>query len=114
MNIIGEVKGRNILIVDDLIDTAGTFCGAVEALRKAGAREIYGACTHPLLSGQAVRRIAESDVSTLFVTDTIPLDAAAVATGKIEILTVANIFGDAIKRGYKNQSISSLFDIDKG
>ncbi len=114
MNIIGEVKGRNILIVDDLIDTGGTFCGAVGALRKAGAREIYGACTHPLLSGQAIGRIAHSDVSTLFVTDTIPLEAKAVASGKIEILSVADIFGEAIRRGYKNQSISSLFDIDKG
>jgi len=114
MNIIGEVKGRNILIVDDLIDTAGTFCGAVEALRKAGARDIYGACTHPVLSGQAIQRIAQSDVAKVFVTDTIPLDTKAVATKKIEVLTVANIFGDAIKRGFKNQSISSLFDIDKG
>ena len=114
MNIIGEVKGRNILIVDDLIDTGGTFCGAVGALRKAGAGDIYGACTHPLLSGQAIQRIAASDVSTLFVTDTIPLDERALGTGKIEILSVADIFGEAIKRGYKNQSISSLFDIDKG
>jgi ribose-phosphate pyrophosphokinase len=114
MNIIGEVKGRNILIVDDLIDTAGTFCGAVDALRRAGARDIYGACTHPVLSGRAIRRIADSEVSKVFVTDTIPLGEKAPTTDKIEVLSVANIFGDAIKRGFKNQSISSLFDIDKG
>ncbi len=114
MNIIGEVKGRNILIVDDLIDTAGTFCSAAEALRVAGAGKIYGACTHPLLSGRALQRIEGSAVSKVFVTDTIPITSRISGTGKIEVLSVAKIFGDAIKRGFKNQSISSLFDIDKG
>jgi len=114
MNIIGNAQGRNILIVDDLIDTAGTFCNAVEALQHAGANNIYGACTHPVLSGSAMKRIESSGVSKIFVTDTIPLDEKSAANGKIQVLTVANLLGDAIKRGFKNQSISSLFDVDKG
>lgn len=114
MNIIGNAEGRSILIVDDLIDTGGTFCGAAEALRKGGATEIYGACTHPILSGNAAERIARSVVSKLYVTDTIPLDSKCQKAGKLEVLSVAEIFGEAIKRGFKNQSISSLFDVDKG
>jgi ribose-phosphate pyrophosphokinase len=114
MNIIGEVENRNILIVDDLIDTGGTFCNAVQALRKTGAKEIYGACTHPLLSGNAIDRIAQSDVSKLYVTDTISLESRHMVTEKIEVLSVADIFGEAILRGFNNQSISSLFDVDKG
>lgn len=112
MNIIGNVEGRNILIVDDLIDTGGTFCGAADALKAKGALEIYGACTHPILSGNAVERLASSAVSKLYVTDSIPLPARG-AGGKIEVLTVSEIFGEAIRRGFTNQSISSLFDVDK-
>jgi ribose-phosphate pyrophosphokinase len=114
MNIIGEVKGRNILIVDDLIDTGGTFCNAVKALKDAGAGEIFGACTHPLLSGDAVSRIQKSDVSKLFVTDTIAFDPKVDKAKKIHVLSVADVFGEAIVRGFRNQSISSLFDVDKG
>jgi len=114
MNIIGEVKGRNILIVDDLIDTGGTFCSAAGALHEAGAREIYGACTHALLSGNSTERIASSPVSRLFVTDTIELGSKCAGSKVIEVLSVADLFAEAIKRGYKNQSISSLFDVDKG
>jgi ribose-phosphate pyrophosphokinase len=114
MNIIGDPKGRNILIVDDLIDTGGTFCAAAEALRKAGAKEIYGACTHPILSGDAVARIERSPVSRMFVTDTIALDSKVARSKVISILSVSDVFAEAIRRGYKNQSISSLFDVDKG
>ena len=114
LNIIGPAEGRNILIVDDLIDTAGTFCSAVEALKKAGARQIYGACTHPVLSGSAAGRIAKSDISKIYVTDTIALNSKTSTSKKIRILSVADLFGDAIARGFKNQSISSLFDVDKG
>jgi len=113
MNIIGNVEGRNILIVDDLIDTGGTFCGAADALKANGALEIYGACTHPILSGDAIERIRKSAVSKVYVTDTIPLSAAAAAMGKIELLTVSELFGEAIRRGFSNLSISSLFDVDK-
>ena len=114
MNIIGKVENRNILIVDDLIDTAGTFCNAVTALKNAGAKQIYGACTHPLLSGKAVERIKKSDVAKLYVTDTIPFDVKQGSAKKIEVLSVSTIFGDAISRGFQNKSISSLFDVDKG
>ncbi|HUN65568.1 MAG TPA: ribose-phosphate pyrophosphokinase [Bacteroidota bacterium] len=114
MNIIGEVKGRNILIVDDLIDTGGTFCSAVKALKDAGAKKIYGACTHPLFSGNALERILKSDIATVYVTDTIAPTRQIRSASKVEILSVANIFGDAIRRGFSNKSISSLFDIDKG
>jgi ribose-phosphate pyrophosphokinase len=114
MNIIGNVEGRNILIVDDLIDTGGTFCNAVQALKENGAKEIYGACTHPLLSGSAVEKIERSAISKLYATDTISLNSKAETLTKLELLSVDRIFSEAIKRGFSNKSISSLFDIDKG
>jgi ribose-phosphate pyrophosphokinase len=110
MNIIGEVKGRNILMVDDLIDTGGTFTKAIVALKEAGAENIYGACTHPILSDNAVERIQHSELCELVVTDTIPLRQPC---EKIKVLSVAPLFADAIKRSHNNESISSLFDIDK-
>jgi len=110
MNIIGDVEGKNILIIDDLIDTAGTFTNAVKALKAAGAKEIYGACTHPILSGKAIERINNSEISKITITDTVPLNEQS---EKLEVKSVAGIFAEAIKRTYKNQSISSLFDIDK-
>lgn len=112
MNIIGEVEGKDILLVDDLIDTAGTFVGAAKALKDKGARNIFGAVTHPLLSGPAYDRIKESFIDKLFVTDTINYDEKA--CDKIVTLSAAPIFGEAILRTFKNESISSLFNIDKG
>jgi ribose-phosphate pyrophosphokinase len=111
MNIIGNVKGKNILIVDDLVDTAGTLVNAVTALQKAGARDVYAAATHPVLSGSAIERITNSNLKKMVVTDTLPLRAEV---SKIEVESIAQLFGEAIKRSYKQQSISSLFDIDKG
>ena len=110
MNIIGKAEGRNILIVDDLIDTAGTFCNAAVALKEAGAREIYGACTHPILSGKALERIAKSPIKLVAVTDSIPV---ATHADKIEVRSSAKLFAEAILRTHNNQSISSLFDVDK-
>lgn len=110
MNIIGSVEGKNVLIVDDLLDTGGTFVNAAEALKKNGALEIYGACTHPILSGKAYERLEESVVSKLIVTDTIPLKCTS---PKIEVRSIAKIFAEAILRTHRNESISSLFDIDK-
>ncbi|MBI4534953.1 MAG: ribose-phosphate pyrophosphokinase [Ignavibacteriae bacterium] len=111
MNIIGEVKGKNILIVDDLVDTAGTMCNAVVALQKAGAKEVYAACTHAVLSGDAIERINKSNLKKIVVTDSIPLKNHC---AKIEVESVANIFAEAVKRTFKHMSISSLFDVDKG
>jgi len=111
MNIIGKVDGQNILIVDDLVDTAGTLSNAVKALLDAGAGDVYAACTHPVLSGGALEQIENSRLCKIVVTDTLPL---RVQSKKIEVLTVAEIFAEAMKRTVKHLSISSLFDIDKG
>lgn len=113
MNIIGDVDGKDILIVDDLIDTAGTFVGAIEALKEKGAKEIYGAITHPVLSGNALERISNSKVTKLFLTDTINTEAMH-KENKIQIVSSAELFAEAIRRTFNNESISSLFHIDKG
>ena len=111
MNIIGDVKKKNILIVDDLIDTAGTLCNAVKALKDAGARDVYAACTHAVLSGNAVERIRSSHLLKIVVTDSLPINGNC---PKIEVESVAWIFAEAMKRTFKHMSISSLFDVDKG
>jgi len=111
MNIIGDVNGKNILIVDDLVDTAGTLCNAVKALQKAGAKDVYAACTHPVLSGEAAARIRASGLKKMYVTDSIPVTTKSPT---IEVDSVARIFAEAIKRSFKHRSISSLFDVDKG
>ena len=113
MNIIGEVEGRNVLLVDDMIDTGGTFANAVKAMVKAGAEAVYGACTHPLFSGEAPQKIRESGVRQILVTDTIPLRQEIEETGLVSVKSVAGLFAEAIKRTHLHQSISSLFDVDK-
>ena len=110
MNIIGNVAGKNIIIVDDLIDTAGTFVNAVAAVKKNGAQDVYGACTHPILSGKAIERINASAVKSVVVTDSIQVRGES---DKIEFRSVARLFAEAIIRTHNNQSISSLFDVDK-
>jgi len=109
MNIIGNVKGKNVLIVDDLIDTANTFAAAVKALKKAGANDIYGAASHPILSGKALDKIENSCLKKLAVSNTIPLQRN---TKKIEVLDVSKLFSTAIIRNNENKSISSLFKIE--
>ncbi len=111
VHIIGSVQGKDVLLVDDLIDTGGTLVSAIEALKENGARNIYGSITHPLLSGPAIERINNSDITKLYVTDTIPLKNGS---DKIEVVTASDIFAEAIRRTYNNESISSLFDVDKG
>lgn len=106
MNIIGEVEGRNVVLIDDIIDTAGTLTSAATALRDAGALEIVAACTHPILSGPAYDRIESSALSKLVVTNTIPLPRPS---DRIEVVSVADIFSDAIGRIYTDESVSTLF-----
>jgi ribose-phosphate pyrophosphokinase len=115
-HIIGDVDGKDVLLVDDLIDTAGTFKGTVESLKKRGAKHIYASVTHPVLSGPAVDRILDSDIEKLFVLDTLPVDDDKLARlgNKIQVLSASAIFAEAILRINKNESISSLFDKDKG
>ncbi len=107
MNIIGEVAGRNVLLIDDMIDTAGTLTSAAEALKRAGALDINAAGTHALLSGPAYDRIEASDISRVIVTDTIPLKRTS---PKIEVVSVAEMFADAIHRIYTDDSVSTLFE----
>jgi ribose-phosphate pyrophosphokinase len=111
MNIIGDVRGRNILIVDDLVDTAGTLVNAVKALKAAGAKDVYAACTHPVLSGEAFERLKKSGLTRMVVSDTLPLKQKLPL---IEVESVGHLFAEAIKRTFKFKSISSLFDVDKG
>ncbi len=109
MQVIGEVKGRNILLIDDIVDTAGTLCNAAEALLARGAKGIYVACTHPILSGDAIERIAAAPITGMVVTDTIHLPPEK-CIDKIEVLTASSLLGEAIKRIHGEESISSLFD----
>ena len=113
MNIIGEVDGKDVLIVDDLIDTGGTIIGAVEALKEKGAKEIYAAITHPVLSGNALDRITDAHISKMYVSDTINIEGIR-PNQNIEVISSADLFAEAIRRTYNNESISSLFHIDKG
>ena len=107
-NIIGDVEDRNVIILDDLVDTAGSLIAAVAALKEKGAKQIYACCSHGLLSGQAVERIEESAISELVITDTIPL-RGDIKSSKIKVISTAPMVGEAIKRIHFEQSISSLF-----
>ncbi len=109
MNIIGEVEGRNAIILDDMVDTAGTLTQAAVALKSRGCSEVYACCTHPVLSGPAIKRIEASPINKLVVTNTIPLKPDAEASGKIIVLSVAEILGETIKRIYNSHSVSTLF-----
>ncbi len=107
MNIVGEVSEKNVLIVDDLVDTAGTLTNAASALKERGAQKIIATCTHPILSGPAYQRIEDSPINELLVTDTVPLRKPS---AKIRVLSVAGIFAEAMQRIHTNDSISVLFD----
>ncbi|MBM3354281.1 MAG: ribose-phosphate pyrophosphokinase [Betaproteobacteria bacterium] len=109
MNVIGEVRGRTCVIMDDMVDTAGTLCKAAEVLKKEGAIKVVAYCTHPVLSGGAVARIATSDLDELVVTDTIPLNEEARACRKIRQLSVAGLLAETILRISTEDSVSSLF-----
>ena len=109
MNIIGDVKGKKCLIVDDMIDTAGTICQGAEALFNNGAKEIYACCSHAVLSGPAIERIQNSHITKLVVLDTIPL-AEEKKIGKIEVLSVAKLFALAIENIYLDKKMSEIYD----
>lgn len=108
MNIIGDVRDKNLIILDDMIDTAGTLCNAAEALKKFGAKNIYACCTHPVLSGPAIERIANSDLTEVIVLDTIPLPEEK-KIDKIKVLTTAHLFASAIDKIFECESVSVLF-----
>ncbi len=110
MHVIGDVAGKTAVIVDDMIDTAGTLTQAVDSLLKNGAKRVFAVATHPVLSGPAITRIHESKLEKVFVSDTIPLSAAAIASGKIQVISVAPVLSEAIKRIHDHDSVSSLFD----
>ena len=112
MNIIGDVKGKVAVIVDDMIDTAGTLIEATTALLDAGATEVHACCSHAVLSGPAGDRIRESEIKSIITTDTIPLGEHLKSIGKIKILSVAPLLGEAIMRIHSESSVSSLFDFD--
>lgn len=109
MNIIGDVTGRTCVIMDDMVDTAGTLCKAAQALKDRGAGAVYAYCTHPVLSGGAIDRIEASELDELVVTDTIPLSEQGQASGKIRQLSCAALLGETILRISNAESVSSLF-----
>ena len=109
MNIIGDVQGRTCVIMDDIVDTAGTLTKAAQALKEEGAKRVVAYCTHPVLSGGAVSRIDESSIDELVVTDTIPLSKEAQACKKIRVLSVAGLLAETILRISNEDSVSSLF-----
>ena len=108
--VMGDVEGRNAIIIDDLIATGGSICQAARVLKEKGAKDIYVAATHPVLCGTAVEKLKEAPIKEIAVTDTIPLNEDAKGLGsKIKVLTVSNLLGEAIKRIHTNTSISSMF-----
>ncbi|HQW19709.1 MAG TPA: ribose-phosphate diphosphokinase, partial [Rhodocyclaceae bacterium] len=109
MNIIGEVKGRTCVIMDDMVDTAGTLCKAAQALKQQGALKVLAYCTHPVLSGEAVSRISESELDELVVTDTIPLREDARACKRIRQVSIGGLLAETMLRISNEDSVSSLF-----
>lgn len=110
LHLVGDVKGKKAIILDDMVDTAGTLTQAVDSLLDNGAKQVFAICTHPVLSGPAISRIAESRMEELWVTDTIPLREQAKECGKIKVVSMAPVVAEAIRRIYGNDSVSSLFN----
>jgi ribose-phosphate pyrophosphokinase len=111
MHIIGDVSGRDCVIVDDMVDTAGTLCKAAAALKEHGARRVVAYCTHPVLSGAAITNIMNSEMDELVVTDTIPLSAEAQACGRIRQLSLAPLLAETVRRINNEESISAMFEL---
>jgi ribose-phosphate pyrophosphokinase len=109
MHVIGEIEGRNCVIMDDMIDTAGTLVKAAEVLKERGARKVYAYCTHPVFSGPAIERLKASHLDEIIITNTIPLGDSAKSTPKIRQLSVAFLFAETIRRISDGESVTSLF-----
>jgi ribose-phosphate pyrophosphokinase len=109
MNVIGDVAGKTAILLDDMVDTAGTLCGAAAMLDAAGAREVHACCSHPVLSGPAIERLENSKIKSLVVTNSIPLNGGAKQCNKITVLPVSKLLGEAIGRIHSEDSVSSLF-----
>ncbi len=109
MALIGDVADKVVIILDDMVDTAGTLTEAAAAIMEKGAREVYACCAHPVLSGPAIERIERSPLKSVIVTDTIPLKPEATASNKFKVLTIANLIGEAIIRSHQGDSVTSLF-----
>jgi len=109
LHVIGDVKGKTAVLLDDMVDTAGTLCGAAKKLLEAGAREVHACCSHAVLSGPAIERITASSLKSLVVTNSIPLRDEARNCGKITVLSIANLLGEAIRSIHAEDSVSNLF-----
>jgi ribose-phosphate pyrophosphokinase len=109
MNIIGDVAGKSCIMIDDMVDTAGTLCQAANFVKNQGATRVVAYITHPVLSGPALERINDSQLDELVVTDTIPLSEEALASPKIRLLSVAELLAETIRRISQNESVSSLY-----
>ena len=110
MHLIGDVEGRDCIIVDDMIDTGGTLCKAAEALKERGAKRVFAYATHPVFSGSALKNITESVIDEIIVTDSIPLTKEIAATGKVSVLTLSGMLAEAIRRISNEESISAMFE----
>ena len=109
MNVIGDVKGKTAILLDDMVDTAGTLCSGADMLMEAGATEVHACCSHGVLSGPAIERLEKSQIKSLVITNSIPLRGAAKECGKIKVLSVSDLLGAAIGRIHNEDSVSSLF-----
>lgn len=109
LNVIGDVSGKRAILLDDMVDTAGTLCAAADILITAGAKEVYACCSHGVLSGPAIERLEKSQIKKLVITNSIPLQGNAVNCKKIEVLSVAGLLAEAIERIHSEDSVSSLF-----
>jgi ribose-phosphate pyrophosphokinase len=110
MTVVGEVKGKKAVVLDDMVDTAGTLTEASKAIIDQGAKEVYAFCSHPVLSGPAMERIENSPIVKLVVTDTIPLSEKAASSDKVRVISMSGIIGEAILRSHTGDSVTSLFD----
>jgi ribose-phosphate pyrophosphokinase len=109
MNVIGEIEGKTCVMVDDMVDTAGTLCTAAAALKDHGAVRVAAYCVHPILSGNAIENISNSELDELVVTDTIPLSDEALACDRIRQLSVAQMLAETIRRMAQGESVSSMY-----